>query len=316
MERLGLGKYLIRECHSLSSRSVRSLLSSHRVTVNGVIETSYSRKVTRDYHICIDGVTVRDSSVSIPQKIQIQETNPYVLVFCKPCGVISSLSDEAGRSDLSAVIPQGLWRAGLHPVGRLDHHSCGLLLFTTDGRLTRLLLDPLSLIPRQYECVVTGAVDFDNLCLTLQTGVQNRFGEPYFARLVSSRVLGEEEQFEHQTCSDGNRRYDGPIEDASIEWIDRSNRDGGVYSVVVVEVCEGKQRMVRRMLAHCGHHVVNLRRIRYGNITLGELTAGQTRECTETELRWAIELLRPPPRQTEEDNPNSPLHDPLLTESC
>jgi pseudouridine synthase len=256
--------------------------------VNGIIETSYSRKVTADFHICIDDILISSSAVLQSQSPQ---DTPYVIAYYKPCGIVCSLSDEAGRSDLNDVIPPIHHRAGLHPVGRLDHHSCGLLIFTTDGRLTRFLLDPLSAIPRQYECVVTGVVDFDQLSLTLQTGVSNRFGEPYFAHLLSSRRFYDKEHFEHQTCSDGNRRYDGPIEEATVDWNDRSNPTDS--SVVVVEVCEGKQRMVRRMLAHCGHHVINLRRIAYGDITLGEMVPGQTRVCTETESRWAMELLRP-----------------------
>jgi 16S rRNA U516 pseudouridylate synthase RsuA-like enzyme len=56
-------------------------------------------------------------------------------------------------------------------VGRLDQHSCGLLLFTTDGRLTRHLIDPLKAISRQYECVVRGAVRFDWLDARMRAGV-------------------------------------------------------------------------------------------------------------------------------------------------
>lgn len=288
--RWALGRYLANQCGLKSSRVVRSLLSSRRVMVNGAIETSYSRKVTADFLISIDGIAVTETAEP-PEREGSPRTPPYLLAFNKPCGMVCSLSDEFGRSDLSDTIPLALHRAGLHPIGRLDQHSCGLLLFTTDGRLTRLLLDPLSALPRSYECVVTGAVDEESLSRRLQSGVENRFGEPYYAKLLYSRSVSDEECFEHKLCPDGNRRYDGPAEEATADWIDRITATK-LLSVVIVEVCEGKQRMVRRMLAHCGHHVLNLRRLAYGKITLGAMQSGEFRVCTEEESCWGLQLLQ------------------------
>jgi pseudouridine synthase len=215
---------------------------------------------------------------------------PYLLAYNKPCGTVCSLSDECGRSDLHDVIPIHFYRAGLHPIGRLDQHSCGLLLFTTDGRLTKLLLDPSSALPRRYECVVSGAVDGESLSWRLQSGVENRFGESYFAKLLYCRPATSEEPYEHKSCADGNRRYDGPVDEATADWADRVS--ASEFSVVTVEVWEGKQRMVRRMLAHCGHHVLNLRRLAYGNISLGSIVSGQFRECTDEEISGVLRLLR------------------------
>jgi pseudouridine synthase len=261
--------------------------------VNGAIETSYSRKITADFSISIDGIPVTETTESS----EIENPTvapPYILAYNKPCGTVCSLSDEFGRTDLHDVIPPTFHRAGLHPIGRLDQHSCGLLLFTTDGRLTRLLLDPLSTLSRSYECVVTGTVDEESLSQRLQSGVENRFGEPYVAKLLHSRpVVSCEEFYEHKSCADGNRRFDGPMEEATADWTDRVS--SAELSVVIVEVCEGKQRMVRRMLAHCGHHVLNLRRLAYGNITLGEMVAGQFRECTDEERCWGLQLLQSRP---------------------
>ena len=55
---------------------------------------------------------------------------PHLVVWCKPCGVVCSLGDDGGgRTNLQgAITAHGLRRPGLHPVGRLDCHSCGLML--------------------------------------------------------------------------------------------------------------------------------------------------------------------------------------------
>ena len=64
-----------------------------------------------------------------------------------------------------------------------------------------------------------------------------------------------------------------------------------VLSLVRVAVGEGKHRMVRRMLAHCGLPVLNLKRQAYGACTLGGLQPGEARRATPAERRWARELL-------------------------
>lgn len=163
-EKKSIGKYLIKNGFK-SSKIVRNLLSSGRVSVNGIKEYSFSRQITSDFNISVDGIDVLDSSdfkshshfnnnnnnsndnENNNNNNSHNESNlPYILVYYKPCGVISSLCDESNRRDLSSEIPSHFQRDGLHPVGRLDYHSCGLLLFTNDGRLTRRLLDPTMLI--------------------------------------------------------------------------------------------------------------------------------------------------------------------------
>ena len=48
---------------------------------------------------------------------------------------------------------------------------------------------------------------------------------------------------------------------------------------------EGKKRQIRRMFAHLGYSVLALKRIRMGNLTLGTLQEGQTRQLTAREIK-------------------------------
>jgi 23S rRNA pseudouridine2605 synthase len=74
---------------------------------------------------------------------------PLVMLYHKPLGVHSSVTDGHGRLCLGTVA-SALVDAGLHPVGRLDVDTDGLLLFSSDGALTQWLLHPRRAVERVY----------------------------------------------------------------------------------------------------------------------------------------------------------------------
>lgn len=74
---------------------------------------------------------------------------PRVALLHKPLGVHSTVGDPYGRPNL-ATAARDLIAMGLHPVGRLDAETDGLLLFSSEGALTQHLLHPKRAIPRTY----------------------------------------------------------------------------------------------------------------------------------------------------------------------
>ena len=54
---------------------------------------------------------------------------------------------------------------------------------------------------------------------------------------------------------------------------------------------EGKNRQIRRMVRKVGNQVTNLQRIRIANISLGELSEGDWRHLTKTELKPLLKSL-------------------------
>jgi 23S rRNA pseudouridine2605 synthase len=62
-------------------------------------------------------------------------------------------------------------------------------------------------------------------------------------------------------------------------------------SFVRVMVTEGKNRMVRRILHNSGHSVLSLRRVRYGQILLGDLPEGACRPISDEEFQWLVSLF-------------------------
>lgn len=109
-----------------SRRKAEELILSKRVTVNGNIAVLGS-KVEDGDDVRVDGKRVE----------KMAETVTYMLN--KPTGVVTTADDEQGRKTVLELLPDV---PGLHPVGRLDMDSEGLLLLTTDGDLTLRLTHP------------------------------------------------------------------------------------------------------------------------------------------------------------------------------
>eukprot|EP00929_Paragymnodinium_shiwhaense_P062176 TRINITY_DN31037_c0_g1_i4.p1 TRINITY_DN31037_c0_g1~~TRINITY_DN31037_c0_g1_i4.p1 ORF type:complete len:353 (+),score=20.08 TRINITY_DN31037_c0_g1_i4:155-1213(+) len=193
-----------------------------------------------------------------------------------------------------------------HPVGRLDRDTTGLLLFSRHGGLTFKLLDPRQGIPRRYVAVVEGDVVAEGqttgaLAGRLAAGVATECGT-FAGRLLKSEKLTPDEailaghtDYREQTKRRLLRRRNRqphqhvPIAD---NW--QEHRDVGALqekSRVCLEVCEGKNRMVRKMLFRCGHSVVELHRTQYGQVHLHDLRVGDIARADSEEERWALTLL-------------------------
>ena len=158
--------------------------------------------------------------------------------FAKPAGVLVAASDSTDRPTIYDHLPDRLPR--VMPVGRLDLASEGLLLLTTDGALKRRLELPATGWLRRYRVRVHGPVDAAALA-ALAEGVT---------------VEGV--------------RY-GPIR-AALE------RRTGANAWLTVSLREGRNREVRRVLAHLGLQVNRLVRVAYGPFQLGNMRPGQVSE--------------------------------------
>lgn len=108
-----------------SRRKAEALITAGAVTVNGV-RAELGRSVEPGDDVRVNGV-----------RATVQAHVTFLLY--KPPGVLSSVSDDRGRETVIDLLPKV---PGLHPVGRLDRESEGLLLVTNDGDLTLRLTHP------------------------------------------------------------------------------------------------------------------------------------------------------------------------------
>jgi 23S rRNA pseudouridine2605 synthase len=164
--------------------------------------------------------------------------------FYKPQRALTAEYDPKGRQTIYDVMPQGLPR--LMPVGRLDFMTEGLLLLTNDGELKR-----------QLELPRTGVV-----------------------RTYRARAFGEVTQVQLERLAEGitidGVRY-GPI-NANLE------RSTGRNRWIEMNLTEGKNREVRRVLEHFGLQVSRLIRTAYGPFSLAGLEPGAVDEIDGAEL--------------------------------
>lgn len=177
----------------------------------------------------------------------IERAARIVIMLHKPRGVVTTRSDPEGRPAVYDLIRD----AGSHliPVGRLDMASTGLLLFTNDTRLAHWLTDPATALVRIYLVTVRGSVD-DDTAARLEQGLVVD-GDHLQAKRVSIRK--------------------------------RSTRE----THLVIELIEGKNREIRRLLKASGHEVTRLARVSYGGLEIGTLAPGRWRVVSESELRRA-----------------------------
>lgn len=166
------------------------------------------------------------------------------LVLNKPRGVVSTMSDPQGRRNLGDVVADRPER--LFHVGRLDTDTSGLILLTNDGHFAQRLAHPSFEIDKTYVAEVEG--------------------------LVSKATL--------RRLRDTVTLEDGPVPVSAARVIS----EHGQRSIVELVIHEGRNRIVRRLLAEVGHPVVRLTRTRMGPISLGNLGVGGLREVTEQEL--------------------------------
>ncbi|HXO27453.1 MAG TPA: pseudouridine synthase, partial [Thermoanaerobaculia bacterium] len=126
-----------------SRRKAEELIREGRVTVNGQ-PAGIGDKADLE----------RDSVKLDERRIQAPAVHRYLLLN-KPRGVMSTISDPAGRPTVIDLVPPALRRA-LAPVGRLDFQTEGLLLLTDDGDLAQHVAHPSFGCWKTYEVKVRG----------------------------------------------------------------------------------------------------------------------------------------------------------------
>lgn len=167
------------------------------------------------------------------------------LLLNKPAGYVTTLADPGGRPVVSELVKTIPER--LFPVGRLDFNTEGLLLLTNDGEWANRLAHPSHEVEKEYLVKIRGALDGDKIA-QLTNGIKLDDGWTAPARVEIVRVLEKNVWF-------------------------------------TLTIHEGRYRQVRRMCEALELPLVKLKRVRYGNILLGDLKTGEYRLLDPTEVR-------------------------------
>jgi 23S rRNA pseudouridine2605 synthase len=128
-----------------SRRKAVEVITSGRIRVNGATVLKPGTRIDPENDVVLMG----------GRRLQIRRRFRYVLMN-KPAGVVTTVSDERGRSCVMDLIPEG---KGMFPVGRLDRDTEGVLLLTDDGNLAYRLTHPRFGIEKLYQAWVEGGVE-------------------------------------------------------------------------------------------------------------------------------------------------------------
>ena len=188
-------------------------------------------------------------------------------MFNKPQGCVTARSDALHRTVMD-FFPDEL-AVQLHPVGRLDKDTCGLLILTNDGELDQKIMQPGKHISKTYFFYALGTMD-DEKKQRLENGIQM---SGYVTKKARFEFLDEYRIHE--------------LKDMMPE--DRAERymkypDGPAFSAKLT-ITEGKKHEVRLMLEAVGCRIFYLRRESIGTLMLDKkLAEGEYRPLTDEEL--------------------------------
>lgn len=222
----------------------------------GIASRRAAEKLIIDGRVEVDGQVVTELGTRVdPDASVIRVDGVRVLVddslvyfaLNKPRGMHSTMSDDRGRPCIGDLVERRVrGHKKLFHVGRLDADTEGLILLTNDGELAHRLMHPSHEVPKTYLATVTGTVP-RGLGKRLRAGIE---------------------------LDDGPARVD---DFAVVDAIPGK-------TLVRVTLHEGRNRIVRRLLAATGHPVEALVRTDIGAVSLGEQRPGSVRALRRDEI--------------------------------
>lgn len=187
-----------------------------------------------------------DDTIEVNGKVIAHaEEKEYYLLY-KPEKTISSAFDEKGRITVVDLVPS---KGRIYPVGRLDYDTSGVLLLTNDGEFAHILMHPRNKITKLYRAKVAGILTVLEI-KSLKKGLVIE-GRKVLPTYVKVKKVNKETQ----------------------------------TTTLYIEIVEGRNHIVKKMMEALGHKVLTLKRERVAFLDLEGLKKGEYRPLTIKEIK-------------------------------
>jgi 23S rRNA pseudouridine2605 synthase len=227
---------LIAQAGIASRRAAEEMIKDGEVLVNGNVATLGTKADPEKDHIKVRGKLIN---------AKLEKYEKVYLLLNKPTGYITSKADPEGRQLVTELV--GKYRDKVHPVGRLDVNSEGLLLLTNDGQFTQAVAHAAGKVAKVYHVKVKGQPS---------------------ERQINQIARGVE--------LDGVRTAP-----AQINPIELSETNAWFE----VTLYQGRNQQIRKMFKSIGHSVLKLKRVAIGFLKNERLATGEVRELTDAEVK-------------------------------
>ncbi|MDR2127023.1 MAG: rRNA pseudouridine synthase [Prevotellaceae bacterium] len=214
-----------------SRREADTFIKAGVVSVNGVVVTELGVKISTNDEVLFNGEKLHG------------EKKVY-LVMNKPKGYVTTVEDPHADKTVMTIV-SNYCSERVYPVGRLDKNTTGVLLFTNDGNLTKVLTHP-------------------------------SYGKKKIYAVGLDRNL---------TKNDMTRLAEGvQLEDGLAFFDEISYTDDNDKRKIGVEIHSGRNRIVRRMFEHLDYKITKLDRVYFAGLTKSKLRRGECRFLSEQEI--------------------------------
>jgi 23S rRNA pseudouridine2605 synthase len=232
---------IIADAGITSRRNADQLILDGRVSVDGKTIFELGSKYDPENHdVKVDG-----------ESLNSNKSKTY-LAFHKPKGIISTMSDPEGRTNLGDYFANR--RDRLYHVGRLDKDSEGIILLTNDGELAHRATHPSFGLEKKYLVEIEGD----------------------FSKQISDQLL------------QGIKLDDGLARALKVIHVRTVSKN---HHWIEITIHEGRYHIIRRLLENLGLKVVRLIRLEFGPISLGDMKAGRHRALNSQELTNLFNIL-------------------------
>ena len=220
---------------------------------SGIGSRSEVKRIIKDKRIRVNGEIIKRDSFNVDEtkdvvlfnETEIKYKKFYYILLNKPQGYVSASIDNV-YPPVTDLLPEYRF-ANLHTVGRLDYDTSGIILLTNDGDLTYKLTHPKYHVDKTYLVKIKGHLTKED------------------KRQLESGVVIDNE---YKTAP------------AKITVLKISK----VSTSVEITIHEGKNRQIRKMFSKFGYEVIELKRIKIGNISIGNLKEGKFRNLSKKEI--------------------------------